>query len=225
MVERSVAKCIFERRMKFTYLLKSISLIIIIVSIIGCSQNRFENTSNDYLDDEERNNIEAYYLAEDVVTYAYLNSDLNVDLAKCEETTFYDNNKYIINKSEFLNAYDWFVYIPRYVCEDCIVDLCGIFQNQDLMEDVAFILPYDEDFNNLVKAVGLSSSNIKYIKGKMGIPAENENLMFVFTISPNYKVKNVYVPDRKLKNLTESYINVINLKKAGQQNIRNTNTN
>lgn len=187
MVECSVAKCIFERSMKVTYLLKTISFIIIIASIVGCSRNRFENTNNDYLEDEEQNNIEAYYLAEDVVAYAYLNSDLNVDLAKCEETTFYDNNKHIINKSEFLSVYDWFVYIPRYVCEDCVIDLCRIFQDQGLMKDVAFILPYDDDFTNLVNAVGLSSSNIKYIKGRMGIPAENENLMFVFTISQNFK--------------------------------------
>lgn len=224
MVECSVEKCIFEHSMRLTSL-QVISFIVIIVGVIGCSRNRLDSANNNNLCDETHNNVDDNYLAEDVVAYAYLNSDIDIDLYQCEEITFYDNNKNIINKTEFLSAYDWFVYIPKYVCEDCVIDFYRIFKDQGLMKEITFIFPYGDNMDNLVNVMGLSSNNIKYIKGKMGIPAENENLMFVFTVSKNYKVKNVYVPDRELKNLTETYINVIKLKKAGQQNIRNTNTN
>jgi len=116
--------------------------------------------------------------------------------------------------------YDWYVYVPKFVCENCVIDLCRILKENGIIDKVAFIIPYDIDYGTIITEAGIPLNNIRFLKGSIGIPAEKENLLFIFTLSSNLMIKSIYVPDRKFNNLTNIYINVIKLRNSGQQTIR-----
>ncbi|WP_289772966.1 hypothetical protein [uncultured Duncaniella sp.] len=173
------------------------------------------------LNDSIQSLVDAYYSMEDIIAYAYINSDLNYSVNS--DNIMYDDKIQVIEDRSRLLDYERFIFIPKSVCSSCVINLCDKLKFKNMLDKSAFLLPYGDEYDyykSLIKEYDIPSSNIIYIDGDIGLPIEKEYVLFMFTLSQKYQFNNIYVPDKKLDNLTDIYLDVTNLKSNGLNNIK-----
>lgn len=198
----------------------SVALMLCLLANAGCRDRCDVSGTIDVLNDSIRTLIGANYSAEDVVAYAYMNADIRVSLRN--DNIFYDYTMQIINDRRFLLSFDWFVYVPKYVCESCVNELCGLLKSENLMNKVGFLIPHElyGRYDFMIIKAEVPTENLLYINGSLGIPIEKESAMFMFSLSDDYGFQNIYVPNKLLPNLTETYLHITSLKKKSINNIK-----
>jgi|UniRef100_UPI004024EBF7 hypothetical protein len=192
--------------------------IIAVLPIISCCKqsNNIKQREVELTDSIEKLN-EMYLMAEESFAYTYLNTNLNVSI---------DNNKNLVNKEKhniclekIKRHYTYYVYIPNYVCYDCITKIVEDLRNYGCIKQTLFIIPLENDYGELTKQIKIPSGNILYLKDKLGLPIEDENVIFMFTLSSDNKIENIYAPNKRLSKLTETYLNITSMKLRGLYNL------
>lgn len=163
---------------------------------------------------------EAYFAAEDIIAYAYMNSDL--DTATLSLQRIYSYNRKLIQNKDLNNYYNRYIYIPNSFCQSCIDSICDLLKTNREFEKTAFILQqsYRDNYNAIIDQIGIPHSNLLYIADSLRIPVEDEDVIFMFTLSPTCKINNIYVPNKNLKYVTELYLNISRQKSQGRFHIR-----
>lgn len=170
--------------------------------------------------DSIKNLNSTYYASEDIFSYAYLNSDTYKSFPYGKNLF---NQKFLKNMdAAILFNYDWVVYIPRAPCVSCITELCGTLESQSAIEKCAFIMHKDLSSEDFIfqSMKGIPTENIFFFEGNLGIPLEDEERLFIFTLSKNFIITDIYVPEKKLQNLTEIYLSVTKSKRKGIHNLK-----
>lgn len=193
---------------------------LLMLTSVSCGKQCDASEQVTILNDSILNLINMQYSTEDIIAYAYMNTDLGISLRN--ENTFHDYTLQIINDKRILLSFDWIVYVPKYVCESCVDELCKLLKSENLLSNVGFIIPYElyGNYESLIRRTEMPTENLLYIAGSLGLPIEKEDMLFMFSLSDDYGFQNIYVPNKHLPNLTETYLNTTSLKK---QNINNIN--
>ena len=210
---------------KLHYIFLLVAIIFTSVGGNSCTCNDTYTQQIKCLNDSLQNMIEAYYSAEDVIAYAYMNSDRDYSISL--DNAMYNNEMQIIIDRDILLKYDRFIYVPKSICTSCILNLCNNLKSTNLINRCGFIFPYidPKNYESIIHEAEIPIHNIIYLDGSIGLPIEKEDILFMFSISEGYRVINVYVPNKKLDNLTTTYLNITSLQNKGVENIRNLNNN
>lgn len=187
----------------------------------GCEHGGYNVEHAYVLLDSLQNMTDAYYSAEDVVSYAYITSDIERGYIK--DNIFLDYNGNTITNVELKHKYDWLVYIPEAPCYSCITNVYNHLQESGVAERCAFILASKQDA--LIQELDIPKSNIVLLNGSLELPIENENVIFLFTLSSRNVVQNIYVPDKRLNNLTDAYLSAVTLKRRNVDTLKPINNN
>lgn len=189
-------------------------IIPTILNLTGCIQNS-QHLKKEILYDSLQNMTDAYFSAEDVIAYAYLNSDLELSFNQ-DDCILYDSRGHIIDKYFLVSKFKWFVYIPKFACIECIINLSNDLLKENAIDSTAFITPYDSEImQSIICDAEITQMNTIYINGNIGIPAEIDEVLFMFTMSNDFKFRNIYVPNNNHRNLTKIYLNIVRLKNNG----------
>lgn len=196
---------------------------ILIINIYTLKNSHNSSQSVKILTDSIQKLNENYYSVEDVFAYAYMNSDRDYSIDICA-FLHKENGKLVNDKTTFL-GFEWYVYVPISVCPSCLVSLCEKLKSENIIEECAFIIPFDKEdnFKTIINEIEIPQENLFYAKKELGISIERENVLFMFTLSSEHKLTNIYTPDKNLENLTEVYINVSTLKNKNICNIKPIN--
>lgn len=213
MVAASQICCLFVMMLPFMFLNSGCKGII--------NNNQQERKVNDSI----QTLIDAYYSAEDVLAYAYMNCDLNYSMHV--DYLVYDNNMKNLEDKNALDSFKRFVYIPKSACSSCVRQLCKLLDSKDIIDKCLFVFPYKktQESELIINEACIPPANIMYLKGEIGLPIENENVVFMFTKSQDGKINNIFVPDKNLENLSEIYLDITTIKEKGTHNIKPYNNN
>lgn len=177
-----------------------------------CKTSPQESFKHAQLNDSSQNFMEEYYSAEDIMAYAYMNSDLNQSLSL--DFIIYDSENNMIMDRDLLLKYKRYVYLPDYACESCILSLCGILKDNNFIKEIGFFISRNnsEKFEQIISKATIPMSNILYYEGSFGLPIENEQKIFMFSLSKDFHFRDIYVPDKHTEKLTDIYLNITDLK-------------
>lgn len=178
-----------------------------------CSKEAVLNDSIEHLN-------KVYFAFEDIFTFSYLNSDLNISI-KNNKFSLYNLNGDSLNLHDIAFSYELFIFIPKYECRKCFVNLCEILKSNGIVDRTMFIFQSNQDAMYLLELNQNILTNIFLIKGEIGVPAERDRQMFIFSLTNGSYISDIYIPQIELNNITEAYVRIVANKKQGKFSLIN----
>lgn len=104
-----------------------------------------------------------------------------------------------------------FAYISPLACWSCVKTINGHLNDISDSCSITYLIP--ENLSNEIQTF-LDYSNIPkdklyYMSSNLGLPIEDTNRVFLFTIDEDNLITNVFPPTKYSKEITETYINSI----------------
>jgi hypothetical protein len=104
-----------------------------------------------------------------------------------------------------------FAYVSPLACWSCVKTINGYLNDISDSCNITYLIP--ENLSNEIQTFldysNIPKNKIYYISTKLGLPIENTNRVFLFTIDEDNLIINVFPPTKYSKEITESYINSI----------------
>lgn len=103
-----------------------------------------------------------------------------------------------------------YAYVSPMTCWSCVKDIKKQLESIDELK-VVYIIPveFTVDIQTFIDCVGIPMSNIYLLSRKIGLPIEEANKMFLFTVDSNNIITNVFPPTKYSQDITEAYISTI----------------
>lgn len=104
-----------------------------------------------------------------------------------------------------------FAYVSPLACWSCVKTINGHLHDISDSCNITYLIP--ENLSNEIQTF-LDYSNIPkdkvyYMSSNLGLPIEDTNRVFLFTIDEDNLITNVFPPTKYSKEITETYINSI----------------
>lgn len=143
-------------------------------------------------------------------------SDLRIDIVEMVETTYSNQGLSVETKAVSIsdaegNPVDFryfsadrsiYMYFTPLACWECIHTVCKAVLNSDCGEDVVFVIPESlrGAVGRIIAEAEVPADKTFYLHGSLGLPVEQENKLFFFTLSSSPRepglmaINDVYAP-------------------------------
>lgn len=103
-----------------------------------------------------------------------------------------------------------YAYISPLSCWSCVKSIKTHLTSID-NDKIIFIIPskFSNDIQTFLDYIGIPPNQIYFISKELGLPIEETNKVFLFTINRNHTITNVFPPTKYSQEITEAYINSI----------------
>lgn len=167
------------------------------------------NTSSQYNDSEfeeaERDSIiNMSYDMEDIIESIFTNQGYK--LPKDINLTKISDNNDLLNFDENMI----YAYISPLSCWSCVKSIKNHLTSID-NNNIIFLIPnkFSNDIQTFLDYIEIPHNQIYFISKDLGLPIEETNKVFLFTINNNDTITNVFPPTKYSQEITEVYINSI----------------
>ncbi|MDE6684242.1 MAG: hypothetical protein K2J94_03575 [Duncaniella sp.] len=180
-----------------------LATLIIMVTCHSCIDRNADNYADDSIDmqTDSAKLVDMHNDMLDMVEDIYSNqgryfNDENVRLFRSDSS--------VVKFSSFTECGTVYMYFTPLACWECIREISKGALESDNACSLSFIIPISlrNAVGRIMMECNIPSEQVYYIEGSLGLPIEEENKVFFFTITPGEKsthrlnVENVFVPVR-----------------------------
>ena len=196
-----------KNKIRLLFLLSGVAIIIIITCIIFAYECKLDTLSTKYSIDYAKKDsaLNMYYDMMYIVESIFTNQGYKVP----ENISF--KKKLYSYKSADFNNNTFFVYVSPLYCWSCVNTINGHIKSVINDRNLAYIIPakYADEIDLFLDFIDIPSNNVYFISSKLGLPIEESNRVFLFTIEEPNIIKNVFPPSKYSREMTQAYINSV----------------
>ncbi len=196
----------FHLKSKWIFSLCILSLVLLTICVGFANKT---NTSSQYNDSEfeeaEKDSlINMSYDMEDIIESIFTNQGYK--LPKDVNLTKVSDKNVLLNFDENMI----YAYISPLSCWSCVKSIKKQLISID-NKNIIFLIPnkFSNDIQTFLDYIEIPHNQIYFISKDLGLPIEETNKLFLFTINNNDTITNVFPPTKYSQEITEAYINSI----------------
>lgn len=183
-----------------------LSLVLLTICVGFANKTNSSSQYDDSMFEEAEKDsiINMSYDMEDIIESIFTNQGYK--LPKDVNLTNGSDKRALLNFDEDII----YAYISPLSCWSCVKSKKKHLTSID-NDNIIFIIPnkFSNDIQTFLDYIGIPHNQIYFISKDLGLPIEETNKVFLFTINRNNTITNVFPPTKYSQEITEAYINSI----------------